>query len=255
MVGAGEPTTRPHDHRSRPCRRTDRGRSSMTSWRTPSSSWSGQNSASLRRSGSSCAAHPRWGTYDVRVVQVDDRPFRWAAEQLVGVAHHPLVQLVLARDQHRQAAARRNGRPARPAARTRRWCRGSRTAPRRPGRRCRRPARGRWWRRRRAAAHRTARPRSRVAPRAGSRPGRSGRRRRSSGRTVRRMSSATSSVPRRDRQNTSVRRPASISRDASSAASACTDQRLVGERVVLGRRRGARARPALGPAGAPSSRP
>ena len=38
----------------------------------------------------------------VGVVRVDDGGLRCAAEQLVGVAHHPLVQLVLARHHHRQ---------------------------------------------------------------------------------------------------------------------------------------------------------
>ena len=69
----------------------------------PSSSWSGQNSASAVSQRQLVCRAAQVRHEHVRVVQVDHRPFRCAAEQLVGVAHHPLVELVLACDEHRQA--------------------------------------------------------------------------------------------------------------------------------------------------------
>ena len=140
----------------------------------------------------------------VRVVGVEHGRLDRPAEQRLGVVHEVGVERVVARDEHRQRALRRRGRPGRPAATATPACPGSRRAGRRPARRCRRRARARWWRRRRAARPTAAPARGRGAPRAGSRrgrprPGRPGRarpRRAAAGRWPR-----PTSAPRRDRTN------------------------------------------------------
>ena len=95
-------------------------------------------------------------------------------EDLVGMAHQPLVELVVAGHEHDDRLLRLRARPGPPAATSRRSCRGTRRARRRRARprRCR--ARARSWPPRRGAARRTARARSRGARRPGSRRGRAG---------------------------------------------------------------------------------
>ena len=143
MVGGGRAAARPAGLRAR--RRVAQPEPVVEhQLRTPSSRSSGHRFVTAAQ-GQLVGGAGEVGEQHVGVGRVDHRRLGRTAEDLAGMAHEPLVELVVAGHQHGQRGCGPPGRPGRPAGRTRRWCREPREHHRRRGRRCRCRARGRWW--------------------------------------------------------------------------------------------------------------
>ena len=199
-VARGRSLARPVHASRRAASGGRRARASRTASSRPSPnqrSSSGASGQLVRRARDLGAQHER-------VLRVDDRALGRAMRQLARVRGVPLVELVVAGDEHRgRTAAGAPGAAGLLPHRRERAGEAVEDRPRRDRRRrCR--ARARWSRRCRAACRSRARVRARAAPRAGSRRGT--RRPGSPAPTApasrrRRACAATSSAPRRLRVN------------------------------------------------------